>query len=305
MIKQELKNLIGKLPAESGFKARARFHQGWWRAFVLGEDQGDHPIRKNERIGSTIRNGETSNKNFLSPSIANAVHQTIQERSLDRSGIIEQDRLFNNLLSSQPLCFNFFGLFKSDTDLALRVLRQFYPNLTTVKRIMFEYAPMERYTNDNSAFDVAIEVTQGNQTGLIGLECKYTDSFSSMQYDQESYRQIFSLSKAFDAAYDSFIASKYNQLFRNQLIAEALIQNKKCDFVLTGLFCHQDDKIAQDTGTAFMGMLENGNSRFKIITYRDFVEAIQRLEISWQFREYSMLLWARYIGAQLSAAAYD
>ena len=93
--------------------------------------------------------------------------------------------------------------------------------------VIFEYAPTERYTDDNSAFDIAFEVKIGNQHGLIGLECKYTDSFSTKEYDKPAYQDIYHKSSSFAANYDELKASKYNQLFRNQLIAEALIQKNK------------------------------------------------------------------------------
>ena len=45
-MKNEIKKLIGTLPYESGFKKRMRFHQGWWRAFVLAEKEGNYPHKK-------------------------------------------------------------------------------------------------------------------------------------------------------------------------------------------------------------------------------------------------------------------
>lgn len=302
-MKNELKELIGTLPAsESGFKKRMRFHQGWWRTCVLAEEEGDHPIRHGKSVCNTILNGRMSRKNFLSDRIFEAVLQTIEERQSARSGIIEEDRLFNNLLSSQPLCFNFFGELKTDTDFALQVLKQFWPELTQVNRVIFEFAPEKNYTSDNSAFDVAFEVMADKQNGLLGLECKYTDTFSQKEYDRAEYRHIFDQDKhrTFGAKYADFIAAEFNQLFRNQLIAEALIQNSDYDFVYTGLFCHQDDMSALQTGEKFQRMLRNGDKIFQVITYQDFIEKMQCLEISWERRELSMLLWARYCGTQLS-----
>jgi len=306
-MKNELKTLIGTIPSENGFKKRMRFHQGWWRAFVLAEKQGDYPARKGEVICNTISNGQISRKNFLSEKIFEAVKQTIQERKVAKSGILEETRLFNNLLSSQPLCFNFFGELKTDIDLALQILQKFWPNLTKVKRVAFEFSPVENYTGDNSAFDVAFEVMAGNLSGLVGLECKYTDSFSSTEYDKEVYRHIFSQSKEklFSAEYHEFKLARFNQLFRNQLMAEALVQNCQYNFVYTGLFCHQDDKSALQTGTEFQQMLNNGDTIFKIITYQEFIEKTQQLEISWEQRELSMMLWARYCGIQLSEQAFE
>lgn len=306
-MKNQLKKLIGTLPSESGFKRRMRFHQGWWRAFVLAEEEGAHPIRKEKVVCNTILNGQTSQKNFLSPKISQAVRQTIEERQSAHSGIIEQDRLFNNLLSSQPLCFNFFGELKIDTDFALQVLQQFWPELTQVKQVIFEFAPVENYTNDNSAFDVAFEVMANSQCGLVGLECKYTDTFSQTEYDKPEYRHIFGQSgeKVFAAEYKDFVAARFNQLFRNQLMATALVQNGDYDFVYTGLFCHSDDTSALQTGTEFQRMLKDGDRRFWIVTYQDFIERMQQLETSWQRRELSMLLWTRYCGTQLSERVFE
>ncbi|MCB9079585.1 MAG: hypothetical protein H6631_18430 [Anaerolineaceae bacterium] len=166
-MKNKLKKLIGTLPpSESGFRKRNRFHQGWWRAFVLAETEGDYPQKKGSGICNTILEGKNSRKNFLSPQIVEAVAQTIAERQSTRSGIIEEDRLFNNLLSSQPLCFNFFGELKTDTGFALQVLNQFWPELTAVKQVIFEFAPAKNYTHDNSAFDVAFEVEIDHKNGL-------------------------------------------------------------------------------------------------------------------------------------------
>jgi hypothetical protein len=306
-MKEELRQMIGPLPSESGFKQRMRFHQSWWRAFVLSEEPGSYSAKREEKIGNRLANGKESGRNFLSASGRNAVNQTILERRLGGSGLLEQGRLFNNLLSSQPLCFNFFGELKFDTDFALQVLRQFWSEITEVRQVLFEFAPVQNYTNDNSAFDVAFEVMAGGQSGLIGLECKYTDNFSQKVYDKAAYRRIYEASKVtvFAAGYEEFTAGKFNQLFRNQLIAEALVQHNAYDFTHTGLFCHPEDASARQTGAAFQRMLKNGEQTFRVITYRELIEAIQKLDIAWERREWSMLLWARYCGTQLSEQVYS
>jgi hypothetical protein len=304
MIKNMLRELLGELPVENRFRQMARFHQSWWRAFVLAEEPGIRPGSQHQTIGSTILQGEVSRKNFLSRNISEAVEQTIQERKLTRAGIIAKHRLFNNLLSSQPLCFNFFGEFKADTAFALQVLQKFFPALTEVSRVIFEFAPVENFTNDNSAFDVAFEVMRGSQTGLIGLECKYTDTFSQKEYDKAEYRQIYAQSSVFSKDYKSFTTGRFNQLFRNQLIAEALLHNKMYDFVTTGLFCHPDDEQALKVGMEFQGMLAGGEQHFQIITYQDFIEKMQQLPLDWDRRELSMLLWARYCSTRLSGGVY-
>lgn len=291
---------FGPIPSETGFKKRMRLHQGWWRTNVLGEEPGLHPKIDTERICNTISNGNVSKKNFLTSNTISSVEQTLSDRKEQEAGLMEQDRLFNNLLSSQPLCFNFFGELDADKDFGLSVLQSFYTNLTKLRRVIFEYAPIENYTKDNSAFDIAFEVEQNDKVGLIGWECKYTDSFSATEYDKPSYRELFKNSSSFIGDFDILKKSKTNQLFRNQLIAEGLLQNKKYSFVFTGLFCYQNDSNAIETAQEFKKLLNKDNSNFEIITYADFIRNVQMLNIDWKHREWTMLLWARYCATVLS-----
>ena len=174
-MEKKLKELIGNLPKSDGaFKRRMRFHQGWWRSFVLNKEQGSHPLKEGDTVCSMIDDG---NENFLTDNILKIVNQNLSNSSPGRSGIIEKERLFKNLLSSQPLCFNFFAELKIDRDLACCFVKNFIPVIDSVVDVYFEYAP-GKPTGDSSAFDVAIEVKKNGEKGLFGLECKYTDTFS-------------------------------------------------------------------------------------------------------------------------------
>ncbi len=302
--KNEFLNRFGNIPDETGLKNRTRIHQGWWRMNVLNEEPGKHPKDADSNVCNTIYEGYLTMKNFLTDNTIKAVSETVNKRLEDDKGLIERDRLFNNLLSSQPLCFNFFGELMIDLDFGLNVLKIWWPDLTKLKKVIFEFAPKENYTNDNSAFDVAFEVSKGDQTGIIGLECKYTDSFSATEYDKPAYKKIYEKSNSFRANYNDFKSSNYNQLFRNQLIAEALIQYKKYNFVETGLFCYQQDNLAIRTAGEFQKMLNN-SGHFSIITYKDFIEKVQKIDLDWNQREWTMLLWARYCATVLSETTYN
>jgi len=303
-----MKEIIGNIvETESDRIKTARIHQGWWRAFVLGKNQGLRPHNNNERICNTVEVDKEFEVNFLSSEIAEVVNQVLEERKKDSPGLIQEERLRGNLLSSQPLCFNFFGTFHQDKNFAKQVLTSFYPGITEVKDVLFEYAPTpkDKYTNDNSAFDVAIEVVIDGKLGIIGFECKYTETFSPKEYRTEKYENLYNSSKSFVGSYEELTSSKFNQLFRNQLIAESLLQSRdnKYSFVNTALFCASEDDNAQKTGDDFGKLLNSAYSNFKIITFFDFIESMQQNNITKKQREFSMLLWARYIGYQLSSQA--
>ncbi|WP_228892408.1 PGN_0703 family putative restriction endonuclease [Pseudoduganella aquatica] len=301
----DLRSLIGTLPDEGRAKRRIRFHQGWWRAVVLGEPEGANPANKDARVCNTVTGGLQSRANFLSPLAEWAVKETLREREVHAAGLFDMDRLYNNLLSSQPLAFNFFGDLKKDLDLATRVLQKLFPSVDAVEAVRFEFAPKERYTGDNSAFDVAFEISAGGRRGLLGLECKYTDSFSPKEYRRAEYQAIAAASASFRDPLDSYFDSRFNQLMRNQLIAESCVQKGHYDFRMTGLFCFDGDQDAIETGLAFRDKLSDGVDSFRVITYGDFISALQQLELTWERREWSMLLWARYCGLRLSARVFD
>ena len=118
----------------------------------------------------------TTGKNFLTDKIKEVVADAVIKQNESGKGKIDEDRLYNNLLSSQPLAFNFFGFFKSNHDIALPFLQIIRPDITEILDVVFEFAPAS--TKDRSAFDFGFIVRSGKKKGFLGFECKYTDTFS-------------------------------------------------------------------------------------------------------------------------------
>ena len=305
-----MKELIGTIPKEFGFIAKYRKHQGWWRTFVLNEKEGkyfDKKHKKWKKVCNRIDNGEIdpNKKNFLSKEITDEVQRALRER---KSGIMETDRLYNNLLSSQPLAFNFFGFFRACPDIAKAFIQTIRPDIMSVEDIVFEHAPESSL--DSSAFDFGFFVKTSTQQGFIGFECKYTDTFSYQRSDSkiyygdnddknfENYHSLYlNNPDRFPDDYYSYVRDKnYNQLFRNELLGVQL----KLDFVVTGLFCHHDDKKTIAAGLKFQKKIGNGKDDFIILTYANYFERMQKLNLPWEIRELVMMLWARYCGVYLS-----
>ncbi len=302
-----VKNIIGpQSPSDkTELIKRMRLHQGWYRAFVLNQESGTHPKNKTETICSSINNGKQSGSNFIDDYAIKAVEETFSTRRDGAKGMIDEYRLYNNLLSSQPLCFNFFGRLKYNKQLASKLISQFFPVVKEVTEVLFEFAPNASNNGDNSAHDIAIEfIDKDGENGLIGMECKYTENFSQEEYDKPSYRKAYADSKAFSAAYEELIKKEYNQLFRNQLIAETALLNKKYYTVYGGLFCFENDGNALTKGASFQNMIVNGHERFKVITFQNFIETLQQLSLDWETREWTMKLWTRYTATTLSNKNY-
>jgi len=291
-----------KSDSDNQLQRRMRHHQSWWRAFVIAEAQGNHPINKGDKIGSSILNGEHSGANCIDEYALKAIKDVLGSRNEKSKGMIQADRLYNNLLSSQPLCFNFFGRLKHNLPLATQVISQFFPEVQEITEIHFEFAPNASKNGDNSAHDIAFEfISKNDLKGIIGLECKYTEPFSPKEYGKKGeYLKLYDESAAFLSGYDELTNTKYNQLFRNQLIVESALQNHSYDVGFSGLFCFEKDHNALTKGKEFQKMLISGEERFKIVTFADLIETIQKMEIDWETREWSMMLWARYCGTKLS-----
>jgi hypothetical protein len=296
-----LKELIGYVPQDKKtFTKLMRLHQGWWRTFVIMEKPGQHPSKPSETVCNTITNGEKTRKNFLTPNSYKTYAETIQN-NLDKSQMIEEKRAVNNLLSSQPLCFNAFGEMACDLHLATEFLKLIFSDTKDVTKVLFEYRP-KGYEIDHSAFDVAFKFeTNDGKRNLWGFEVKYTDGFSPVAKDREEYVDTFAKNKEhFLGEYDSYRTIEFNELFRNELIGRWCVSNNFVDKVYTGMFCHHDDVAILSAAKSFQKTIRNGSDNFRIINYKDFLSSLQKLELSWQQREWSMLFWARYCGIELS-----
>ncbi|MCF4124936.1 MULTISPECIES: PGN_0703 family putative restriction endonuclease [Methylobacterium] len=170
------------VPADHRFKAAARFMQALWRedrGLAIGTHVNRHEPHRPRRLGSRISTAAGAlGANFLHPDIVPVVTRALAYR--EPSAAYDIDRLKTNLLSSQPLAFNLFGLLARDPALATRFVTEFLPGtLTEVTDILFEHSPGRgdpRFTADRTAYDV---VLRGRDTtgarGLICIEIKYSE----------------------------------------------------------------------------------------------------------------------------------
>ena len=129
-------------PGDTRFKAAARFLQSLWRdekELPIGTHRS--PKGKRRKMGSRL-DAESAKHggNFLSPDIAKLALRESVYREI--GAVIEQERLWTNMLSSQPLCFNLFGWMKLDAEKANQFFRHLFPDyVAAVQGIYFEHSP--------------------------------------------------------------------------------------------------------------------------------------------------------------------
>lgn len=168
---------------DTRFRACARLLQSMWR-----EDRGlpiglHKPTRETGRaLGSLLdRASARAGRNFMSPEIARLTRYESVYREV--GALIYDHRLWHNLLSSQPLCFNLLGPMKLDLSLATRFWSRLFPKrMAEVEQIYFEHSPGrgdDAFIGDDTAFDILIAGRNAKgQRSFIGIEMKYSESMT-------------------------------------------------------------------------------------------------------------------------------
>ena len=140
------------------FQWKARLLQSQWR-----ERQGLPPADYRGKLrGARIPmpGAQETLANYLTPTIREVVRREVQDPVRAKGKLFGRPRIYNNLLSSQPLCFNLFGELTENLPLATSTLSELTAGrVHHVQAIDFEFSPGRgeaRYTGDRSAFDVYI-----------------------------------------------------------------------------------------------------------------------------------------------------
>lgn len=171
--KEELEKYSVDYSKDTDFSAFARLLQSKWR-----HEKGFEPLKYGNFI--EVDFAKKSKSNFLTDNTKQIVETTVAKGKKE-GALISEPRIWNNLLSSQPLCFNLFAELSVDMNLATKFFKILFPEtINVVNKILFEYSPKRKsteYTGDSSAFDVFVEYSNNkNETCFLGIEVKYAES---------------------------------------------------------------------------------------------------------------------------------
>lgn len=162
---------------DNAWQQRARLTQSLWR-----ERQGIAVgLHRDVPLGSRITpaDGEPPTLAIYLSDPAKRKVEAAVAAARKNGALLSRPRLWVDLLSSQPLCFNLFGPLAEDLDLATAALRLMWPHIGQVTEIKFEWSPGrgdERYTGNRSAFDVFVAYQNGKTRGFLGIEVKYHEN---------------------------------------------------------------------------------------------------------------------------------
>lgn len=271
-------------PNDTRFRSVARLRQSLYReehGYACGRYV--HPDGRTCRLGSMVssRIGQRG-VNLIDTSLIALVQHEIAYREV--GAVIQTDRLWNNLLTSQALTFNLFGPLKQRPALATIVMRRLMPDLVgDVTEVLFEHSPGRghpRYTADHTAFDVLLRCTtpQG-RSAFVAIEVKYSENPAGIASPARPRYDALSREAAVfrDPDAPSLRYAPIEQFWREQLLVTAMLQtgeyqegrllviapslNTECQ---TAIARYRTELISDDPA----------ETRFQAITLEDLVTAI-------------------------------
>ncbi|WP_439937091.1 PGN_0703 family putative restriction endonuclease [Nocardia sp. N13] len=262
--------------SDSAVVRRHRAHQGTWRdeiGWPAGPPSDErarsrYPVLANyfaeEHEGLTP---EQAGVNLIPPSAAEYAHQRLaQLRAID--GVAEPDRLWRNLLSSQPLAFSIAGHLRSHQQAAARLFARLTgrevvgfgalqdPTAPTHTLAGIEaewFPPRQHHTGDRSGFDIAalLELADGSHM-LLTIEVKYVDTFSPKKLDTGRYADSLRDCEITDQQADALVKAGGSQFLRSVLLTSSVLRrgiagetSPRIDSAMAVVLGRGDDQSAQ------------------------------------------------------------
>lgn len=266
---------------EPKWRARYRLLQSWYRETILGAPPGRYRGRLRGNHLSAAWLAEHPDANFLSPEVIAYVKQRVPE-VLKAGGTLDDTRLHSNLLSSMPLCFNLFGHLRAHPHEAATVLSSAFDlDIAVVDRIEVEWAPDPgRHLRDRTAFDAFVEYrTDDGKRAFVGVETKYTESFSPEEYDTAEYRRVTANpgSGFRPGAADVLKGGATNQLWRNALLVVSLRQRERFEYGHVAVVACENDLGLRKALDAFAQQLDAPSSLLRTVSYERIIDEAARL----------------------------
>lgn len=277
------------------FQWRARLQQSLWRQ-EQGLSAGTYRGKiRGARLVMPL--AQKSLANYLTSNIREVVRQEVEDPIKAKGKLYGRPRIYDNLLSSQPLCFNLFAELKRDLSLATQVLSAITEGrVTAVTGIEFEYSPGrgdERYTGDRSAFDVYVRYqNKVGGEGFIGIEVKYHEGLGDPVADHRPrYDELALEMGCFHQDRITRLKQKpLQQIWRDHLLvgSHRLVDNFEDGFFV---FLYPKDNTACAEAVAAYTECLNDSLSFVPWTLEQFVEILmQHSESDW-----IKSFWNRYL----------
>ena len=239
--------------------------------------------------GNLSINGNETGSNFLHKEIFEYVKKRIEDKKPYET--IEEKRMMNNFLSSQPMAFNLFYplMLITECEEGQRRLANVFNSLLKgavsidlVAEVGLEYIPdyYRECLNDKTAMDAYIRfVTKEGKRGIIAIETKYTDCLGKNEASnpmpareavmRNGIKKLFT-KEGVDTIQSGTL--KLNQVYRNFLLTECVRLHEGLDFSYSIVLAPKENKSNKEDEEKLISILADGNkNKFQIFSLEDFV----------------------------------
>jgi hypothetical protein len=270
--------------SDEPYQRELRLRQSRWRE-RRGLPMGLH---RGQPLGSRLimPDAEERLTNFLTPTIGGIVLDEYVRNKRSKSHekkVIGYPRIFNDLLSSQPLVFNLFGELKADPEAATVAARRLWPGrVDRVTGIEFEWSPGRqdpRYLGNGTAADVALfHTTPGGGKGLICVETKYHENLKVEPATlKPRIGEVAEVSGAFRSdAVTSLREPPLQQIWFDHLLGLSVVQASDVGSALFVLLYPTINHRCADAARSYAATLTStGAATFEARTLEDVVEKLE------------------------------
>ena len=242
-------------------------------------------------------NGSDTGCNFLSQEIFEYAKWRIEQKKAYET--INEDRLFNNFLSSQPMAFNLFvplmsivhtdeGKSKLAKVVAEHIINSDSSSFNKITEVGIEFIPpyYSECLNDKTAMDAYFmyERTDGKH-GLIAIETKYTDVLGTNPASNPSFaiRQAtenIGISQLLTNEGIEGITKrdiKLSQVYRNFLLTETVRLHEHLDDSISIILSPKENISNEEDERSLIAILKDEYKyKFQSVTLESFVSALIR-----------------------------
>lgn len=270
-------------PTDTRFRSCARLQQALWRernGVPIGASIGVDTKKK--QYGHLIAAGAAAaGANFISPLVHRVVYRELRYR--EPGALIDDNRLYRNLLASMPLAMNLFGPMKADNVLAERWVAECFPDMAgTVCNIQFEHSPGRgdpRFLADGTAYDVFISLRRPDGTkAFLAIEVKFSEGMTEPEArPRERYDELSASCGLFvDGDDPALRKNPFQQLWRQHMLAHSIVGSGLYDAGRVVVIAPSLNTDVQRTAGRYQKLLAPGDGQvgFQSLSLEEAVHAV-------------------------------
>lgn len=319
----------GRLPDDKlAATARHRRQQGIWRSTVArwpaGQPQNDARVRARYPTLPNWLAHTYAGQDVVETGI-NLMSQEARDYTKDRlqvleaiDGKAEPDRLWRNLLSSQPMAFSIAGHLHAHPAEAVELLSEL-TGLNVASQAQLNpgpdewshhrldgidaewFPPREEHTRDMSGADIAacLELADGRRV-LLTVEVKYTDSFSHKPVSWARYKKHLTALGLDETATAALAKAGCSQVLRQVMMTDSVRRRGltagagpegRVDDGMAVVFGREDDRTAQRV-VSLLDRAVGTTIPVRFWSHRDLFDQARKINV---LRDWAEKMAVRYL----------